>query len=536
MSATIRVYSAIVSAIGCYGMRFANTHGDGMVLAAAPQQATVWGFCDLADGQIEVCLDGSSCIDAVITQRQDSSALFMAILPQTKASFVARSILARNSNGATIFLNNVLFGSVWLCSGQSNMDFATPMALNGSDAVQEANDYPNIRVFTVGRAASNALEEEVGNVTQPWATASNLTIGDPTPGPFNFTKWEKHIGQVPGGHGFSAVCWYFGRELYKRLQHPVGLIWSSYGGTPIQNWMPAEARKECNGGGRNGGQFGAMIAPLMRSVISGAVWYQGESNSGSAAAYTCWFPAMIRAWRQQWLNKTLGAAEPEWPFGFVQLSTMGGGVKGYGHPLKNDDGSLGGGYQGVRWAQTAAYGYAPNPQMPNVFMATAADIGQKSSPAGGPHVQDKEDVGIRLALAYRELFLQGEEDQGFFTPGPIADAATWDGQAVLVKFRNLPPNGLQTSLPTSLGVEVSGGDDVWMSATNISICPDRKTVSVALPTNMTSVEVVRYLWASNPCLPEKGSECPLRAAHTYALPALPFVLNVTESHIASVVV
>merc|ERR1712167_531475 len=88
----------------------------------------------------------------------------------------------------------------------------TPMAFNGSDAVQEANDYPNIRVFTVGRASSKASEEEVGLVTQPWATASNLTIGGPTPWG-NFTKWEQHIGQVPGGRGFSAVCWYFGREF-----------------------------------------------------------------------------------------------------------------------------------------------------------------------------------------------------------------------------------------------------------------------------------------------------------------------------------
>merc|ERR1712203_75896 len=141
----------------------------------------------------------------------------------------------------------------------------------------------------------------------------------------------------------------------------------------------------CNSAAVNGGQFNEMIAPLTRSVISGAIWYQGESNSGSAAAYACWFPAMIQGWRNEWLNKTTGVSDAQWPFGFVQLSTTGSGVGGYGASMYKADGSLAGGYQGVRWAQTAGYGYAPNPAMPNTFMATAVDIGQTGSPARGPH-------------------------------------------------------------------------------------------------------------------------------------------------------
>merc|ERR1719265_1808837 len=150
-----------------------------------------------------------------------------------------------------------------------------------------------------------------------------------------------------------------------------------------------------------------MIAPFTRNVISGAVWYQGESNYRGSRQYNCTFPAMIAGWRQNWHNATHGVAPETWPFGFVQLSTKSDAsnqtVGGYGEPLYDAT------YAGVRWTQTASYGFAPNPAMPDTFMATAVDIGQANSPAKGPHVQNKQDVGHRLFLAYKKAYL-GDDD------------------------------------------------------------------------------------------------------------------------------
>eukprot|EP00664_Eupelagonemidae_sp_cell27_P010013 gene10013-7222_t len=248
-----------------------------MVLVAAPARAAVWGFAAPADGSVTVCVGGAAAARCVAAAAGDN-ATWQAILP---------------AGGATSSLSGVLFGSVFVCSGQSNMDFAVPMAFNASAAARDAGNYPDIRVLTIGRAAEPAAVLEPANVTQPWAAASSKTIGGTAP--FDWADWEAHVGSVPGGQGFSAVCWFFGREAYKRLNHPVGLIWSSYGGTADGKWMPPNALERCRPGRPSaaGGQWNAMIAPLTRSVISGVVWYQGESNSGSTAAvlaYNCSFP------------------------------------------------------------------------------------------------------------------------------------------------------------------------------------------------------------------------------------------------------
>lgn len=262
-----------------------------------------------------------------------------------------------------------------------------------------------------------------------------------------------------------------------------------------------------------------MIAPLVRNVISGAVWYQGESNEANPLSYNCTFPELVHSWRNAWINATGGISPKLWPFGFVQLSTHGGGIGPYGQALWSHS------YAGIRWAQTASYGYVPNPAMPNVFMASAVDIGQAGSPAGGPHVQDKQDVGLRLVLAYRQSILH---DKGLFAPGPLADSASLEGSEIRIQFRNLPPHGFQSPLPSQLGFEVSAGNDTWISATSVALSADRTSVIVTAPNGVVAT-LVRYLWAQNPCYPSPGNECPLHGADKHSLPALPFVLNVTKA-------
>eukprot|EP00664_Eupelagonemidae_sp_cell27_P010477 gene10477-5664_t len=160
---------------------------------------------------------------------------------------------------------------------------------------------------------------------------------------------------------------------------------------------------------------------------------------------------MIDGWRAAWRLGTRNNTAGLLPFGFVQLSTKSDStnqtVGGYGGGLFDK------GYAALRWTQTASYGYAPNAAMPGTFMATAVDIGQANSPAKGPHVQDKEDVGVRLALAWREAVLG---DVGLYAPGPIADRAVAVGGGVSVVFRNL-------------GFELSAGGGVWVGATHVAV-------------------------------------------------------------------
>ena len=331
-----------------------------------------------------------------------------------------------------------------------------------------------------------------------------------------------------------------------------------------------------------------MIAPLLRSVIAGAVWYQGESDEHSPLAYNCTFPAMIDTWRSEWHNATNGLTDRKFPFGFVQLSVHSGSIcygpkqaSCYGMPTWEA------GYAAVRYAQTASVGVAPNTVMERVFMATAADIGEQSTPAGGPHVRDKKGVGRRLALAFRDNFIDG--DGPFYTPGAVAVAAvlvrTVDETIVLaddddsatgssssltagsslsvrISFRNLPPsagNDATSSSPplrpvvSTLGLEVSPDATWdtrrWYNVSREAIGLNGETLllqvdsgsgsgsgGVGAPAVAVVVRQVRYMWADNCCYgwnsatnqseTDPALVCPLHTST--GLPVLPFILNVTQ--------
>jgi sialate O-acetylesterase len=119
-----------------------------------------------------------------------------------------------------------LFGDVWLCSGQSNMEFPVNAMFNASIEIANANKYPKIRLFTVSVTQAIVPQEELIAIWMPWAVPSNTTVGR---------------------NSVSAVCWLYGRMVHEDLGgRPIGLIHSSQGGTPIELWSPPEALKECD--------------------------------------------------------------------------------------------------------------------------------------------------------------------------------------------------------------------------------------------------------------------------------------------------
>ncbi|MEI6681924.1 MAG: sialate O-acetylesterase [Bacteroidota bacterium] len=260
-----------------------------------------------------------------------------------------------------IVLSDILFGEVWLCSGQSNMEFSISklggwhLYKTGKKDIRR-HDYSRIRLCQVQHGFSGTPADSC-EVT--WQVASLSTVAD-----------------------FSATAWFFGKCLFDFLDVPVGLISSNIGGTPAEAWtdstfLAAEPRLQYylsspNGRHRNERRvsvlYNAMIHPLINYRIRGVIWYQGETNILDADLYGSLFPAMIRNWRRDW-------QQGDFPFYFVQIAPFD-----YKEPFPAA--------AYLREAQTKALA------LPNTGMVLTMDIGNP----GDIHPKNKQEVGQRLAL------------------------------------------------------------------------------------------------------------------------------------------
>jgi len=314
----------------------------------------VWGFAK-PGMRVETVIGGLT-----LDTTTDGAGVWRQDLPPTNASDTEHVLHFRSAEGNAV-LRGVLFGEVFLCSGQSNMAY-TPLSMAGMNnataeiAAADAPAYRNVRLFTVGQGTvSKQPRRTLGTIYHNWTSASAKVVGG--------VRWKE----------FSAVCWLFGKEVHDVLGVPVGLISSSWSATSIQVWMPKAANEQCKAGNWSGDRFNAMIAPFavgpMR--LAGAAWYQGESNNGQGRYYSCAFPAMIAAWRAAF-------AAPRLWFGFVQIAGYRYG--GASHPDPSAD---------MRQAQLTALA------LPAVGVSTAIDTGDWNS----IHPPDKQTPAHRLAAA-----------------------------------------------------------------------------------------------------------------------------------------
>jgi sialate O-acetylesterase len=204
-----------------------------MVLQRAPQRAIVWGFGDV--GKLTT-LRMNNQIYTTISQSEPSNELNESIWSVTLAPIADEgpfdihvSQLSANGTLVTIMLQDVLFGDVWICSGQSNMQFTVNMMFNGTQEIQNAGNFSKIRLFTASLLPSATPVEELLGINQNWSVASPESVGGPE------------------ADYFSAVCWVYGRMIYQALGgRPLGLIATSYSGTPVEDWMPPQALQDCN--------------------------------------------------------------------------------------------------------------------------------------------------------------------------------------------------------------------------------------------------------------------------------------------------
>ena len=350
------------------------------------------------------------------------------------------TLMVTGSN--TIKLENVLIGDVWICSGQSNMQWPIAASADPEQTIAESSN-PNIRLFTVPRVRKDQPQESVQG---EWVECGPQTTAQ-----------------------FSAVAYHFGQALQKKLDVPIGLLSTNFGGTAAEEWTSDEALKSkpetanLAGKGNSSKLHNAMIHPLLPFAIRGAIWYQGESNAGRAYQYRTLFPLMIGNWREVW-------GQGDFPFLFVQLAPF--------TPIRTEPGES-------DWAELREAQLMTMLNVPNTAMVVITDVGDEKD----IHPKQKKPVGERLALAARKL-AYGED---LVYSGPIYESMRVDGNKVVLKFKHVG-DGLTVQGDKLKGFTIAGQDkkfynaDAEVAGDTVVVHSDRVEEPVA----------VRYGWDNYP--------------------------------------
>eukprot|EP01083_Nonionella_stella_P042145 114030_1 len=509
--------------------RFGNTQGSNMVLQQQPYKSQIWGFGD-ANARVHLELIHESNHTVVqsldnITNNDNRWLIQLDPMITSNATYCIK--VSCSASNETIQLNNILFGDVILCSGQSNMQFTVDSVINASTYVQEANNYPFIRVFTTqNNLMSSTPQTELPAIHQPWSVANNKSIG--------CGNWTC----------FSAVCWFTALNIYNKYKHPLGLISTTYSGSPIRCWMPYNSSTKCNEPDPTSKSanvsfeasycWNAMIAPFLTTTIRTVLWYQGEQDTKQHPfdyQYATCFPIMIDQWRYYWnMHSNTDAL---FPFGFVQLSVFLDDT--HNVTCNNNDSVSCVGAAVVRLGQLANYSYVPNERMINTYVATAIDLGDPyapfRAPLGAVHPRYKVQIGERLANASFNV-VYGEHAQYF--GGPYAQKVTYDkvNKFVSIAFGNMGNEGIL--IKHNGGFEFYDANVGWFNSfediqANGIVGPQYR-VQINIPTNMThiveNITRIRYNHFDAPCLPYDGIyNCALYDKQ-HSLPVFPFSMLV----------
>lgn len=389
---------------------FSSVFGNDMVLQRDVKSA-VYGSA-LPNDVITVSISGSSQIYRTIASRHG----FWKVLIDSHNAGGSYTITASSKQHSnTIQLVRIMFGDVWYCSGQSNMELSMHFTLSHNHTYKAIrnNSYSNIHLLHFDHNPQlKPTYVTNGSIISPWKTAATALADG---------SLDK----------FAATCWYFGESLTDRMMSeteahggeivPIGLIESAFGGTMIESWIDAPKQFECSnitctanqtmhftketeaacmaaassanttnnnpdilprytfdyrnldphisakGAGANGQLYNGMVLPFVNMSLKGWLWYQGENNLGKhagnvldKAGYACMLPLLVRNWREIW-SAEVGTTDPVAPFGIVLLAD-------------STDEGWGANVPQMHWAQTANTGFAPNKFLSGTFLATAHDL------------------------------------------------------------------------------------------------------------------------------------------------------------------
>lgn len=450
---------------------FATSFTDHMVLQKGPRGAIIWGKSSKLGDTVHLTLNGEPAAQTNVTHDSYGGYMWMAKVVMNSNNYGPYNLTARSSLGS-LTLHDVMFGDVWVCSGQSNMQFALKWLINATEEFADASNYMNVRVFREHFLQSNTSLEDYRPYL-PWSTPSQGSLDL-----------------------FSAVCWLFGKRLSSQFGYPIGLMETNVGGTKIESWSSPDALNACPSTRRkvpSSSLWNGMVTPILRYTIYGAIWYQGEANIHSPDLYACQFPAMISDWRTKFSSASLHTTSPHFPFGFVQLAA-------------NRNVSVAVGFPSLRWSQTAGYGTVPNAKMPNTFMAVAMDLPDFDSPRGNIHPRYKHDVASRLALSALGV---AYHQSGLDYEGPYPSEYQVTGHSVNIEYGHgrspitLTVNATRTGVGAEFEVCCSAHHcpstyRYWKSAPISSHGVSTVTLDVS-QCGSVPVAAVRYAWRESPC-------------------------------------
>ena len=382
---------------------------------------------------------------------------------------------------------DVLVGEVWVCSGQSNMAWPVASA-NDPDLESLSANFPNLRLISVPQVGS---QEPLNDFDGKWQACTPNTVKD-----------------------FSAVGYFFGRQLHQTLDVPVGLVDNAWGGSAAEAWVrkdileqsgkydellekwkntaktynhddavakwkqrvakwevekkgpkPRAPRDPLAGQHRPANLYNGVLHPILGYTIRGAIWYQGESNAGRAYQYRDLFPLMIQSWRDEW-------GQGDFPFYWVQLADFRSEVA---EPAESD-------WAELREAQTMTL-----TKLPNTGQAVITDLGEASD----IHPRNKQDVAKRLA----RWALAKDYGIDIVHQSPTFESMEVSGGKAVLRFDHVG-RGLDTfDVKEPIGFAIAGEDKVFVDAQArivgkgmIEVWNDRVAMPVA----------VRYAWADNP--------------------------------------
>jgi len=485
-------------------LKLPQVFGDHMVLQA-DAELPVWGT-SAAGASVTVMLDGK-----VQHAKADPAGKWQVRLPARKASSQPVSLTV-TSGAQKIVINDILVGEVWVCAGQSNMEWPLRQSTHGKEELSAA-DHPQIRLLNLvpgARGSSGHYQQQHLDRLEP----DKFCIGE----------WQ--VASSNSAASFSAVAWYFGRHLQRELDTPVGLICPAVGGTPAEAWVPRDALQAdsklnalvagnwldndllgnfCRERGlsnllpaiqagktiptdeygpnhsyKPGFMWEAGIAPLVPYAIRGAIWYQGESNAETPSRivqHELIFPLLVKQWRANW-------RQGDFPFLWVQLPAL----NREHWPLFRD--------QQRRMMET----------IPNTGMAITIDSGHPTN----VHPTLKKPVGERLALWALGDVYKRSEDKPF--SGPLQTKKTVESDSIRITFEHAGEGLATTDGKPPRHFEVAGNNGVFHPA-DAKI--DAKNSVVVTSQAVSQPTEVRYVWRPYP-------EPPVNLVNSASLPASPF--------------
>ncbi len=447
----------VVAALAAEGVARADIKlpsviGDHMVLQYG-HELPFWGWAEPGE-QVSVTVASKTLMATAVADGR----WFIRHPAVTKFGTIEVTIAGKNS----ITLKDVLVGDVWVCSGQSNMQWRVLESAGAKDEIAAAK-LPSIRLFQVER--QTALEPQP-DLEGRWVECSPESVGE-----------------------FSAVGYFFGQELHRRLNNrPMGLIEAAYAGCGAESWVSDATLKadpiyvqllekaaeknrdpsQANNPNRATVLYNGVIAPLQPFAIKGAIWYQGEQNAIRAHQYRTLFPALIEDWRRTW-------GQGDFPFLFVQLPNYIPDKSKPDHPVEPESSA----WAELRDAQRHAL------LAPNTGMAVTIDLGDPRD----IHPTNKQDIGRRLA----RQALSVAYGQPILAAGPLYRSMTITGNEAHLQFYHVG-GGLVAKAGDLKGFSIAGADQkfVWAKATIVGNKVVVTSDQIPLPV------AVRYAWADNP--------------------------------------